>query len=104
MFANIPGRLLEKTTDPQSLQSARYATRAVAGDDGKGWYTTSASVTSACGQPSGMAVVAGLVQVYASGADWSGDPVMECQCPQEQGRDNGPEVEDRGLSVEKLVT
>ena len=44
------------------------------------------------------------VQGCASGADRSGDLVMACQRPQEQGRDHGPEVEDRGLAVAKLVT
>ena len=43
------------------------------------------------------------VQGCASGADRSGDPVMACQRHQEQGRDNGSEVEDQGRSVEKLV-
>jgi hypothetical protein len=51
----------------------------------------------------GSPLLQAWVQGCASGADRSDDPVMACQRHQEQGRDNGLAVEDRGLSVEKLV-
>jgi hypothetical protein len=102
MLANIPGRLLEQTDDTRSLRSARDATRAVAGypgmvDDLR--LFDKRVRTGARGWP----LLQAGVQGCASGADRSSDPVMACQRHQEQGRDNGPEVEAQGLSVEKLV-
>jgi hypothetical protein len=102
MFANIPGRLLAQTDDTRSLRSAREATLAVAGYHGMVDDLRLFDKRVRTGARGWLLWQAG-VQGCASGADRSGDPVMACQRHQEQGRDNGPEVEDQGVSVEKLV-